>query len=242
MPFKSVRRVGVGAVLLLLVTTGCVGRVGGHPHPAPGITPRPLVGDAVQQVLLNEAELSKALAQPVKSDADSPPRFGGADQLFDMHSSPRECAGVVFEMQRSAYGSATLKNLGRETWWNASGYHAKVISVIEVVVALAKARDADALFADFSSQWQRCDGTTVTEYSTSGERFLTADISDVRSANSVLSATVQKRIITPVIHARALGVRVNCLVEDDVAYFAKRPDNSAVNIAHRMMDKVSGLT
>ncbi|MGZ4514690.1 MAG: sensor domain-containing protein, partial [Mycobacterium sp.] len=51
--------------------------------------------------------------------------------------------------------------------------------------------------------------------------------------------------------ARAIGVRGNCLVEVEIAFFGSTsPSNegsgdvhrSAIDIAHAMMDKVSGLT
>ncbi len=233
---------GVTAVLVLLVATGCVNNVEGTPRPAPGLRPRPLGGQAVRQVLLNDTELYTALRQSFQSEPNSPPRFGGRDLLFDINFSPHECGQVVEELQQSAYGSADVTDVGRETWWNAGGYDAKMISVTEAVVALRAAPNADALFADASSQWQRCDGADVTWYTSRGEVFLTAAISDVRAANSVLSANVQTHLATTRMNVRALGVRVNCLLEVEVDYFGDQTDNSAVNIVHRMMDKVSGLT
>lgn len=241
MPSKSLGWAGAIAVLLL-VATGCTAVVDGNVRPAPGLTPRPLTGDTVKQVFLDGGELSKLLGQSLKGDPDSPPRFGGREMLFDMNSKPQECNGVVFELQKSPYGSANISKVGRETWWDTGASRAKVISVSEVVVALPKASDADALFTSFSAQWPRCDGVTVNESFPSGERFLTADISDVRSADSVVAATVRSRIVTTIVRARAAGVRANCLVETEVAFFTDHADNTAVDIAHRMMDKVSKLS
>ncbi len=230
------------AVLVLLLATGCVRNVEGIARPAPGLRPRSLTNEAIRQVLLNDSELFKTLRQSFQSDPGSPPRFGGPELLFDINFAPHECGQVVEELQQSAYGSADVTAVGRETWWNAGGYDEKLISVSEAVVAVRTAPKADALFADASSQWQRCDGADVTWYTGGGEVFLTAAVSDVRSANSVLSADVQTHLATTRMNARALGVRVNCVVEVEVDYFGDRTDSSAVNIAHRMMDKVSGLT
>ncbi len=229
-------------MLVLLITTGCVSTVKGSPRPAPGLRPRPLSGDAVRHVMLDGPGLYTALRQPFRTEPGSPPRFGGRNLLFDIDFSPHECGQVVEGLQQSAYGSADVTDAGRETWWNAGGYDAKVISVTESVVVVRAATNADALFADFSSQWQRCDGADVTWYTSRGEVFLTAAISDVRAANSVLAADVQTHLATTRMNARALGVRVNCVVEVEVDYFGDRTDTSAVNIAHRMMDKVSALT
>jgi hypothetical protein len=227
-------------VLLLLVTTGCA--VDGTARPAPNIRPRPLTGDSVKKVLLNADELSKTLGQPFKANSDSPDRFGGRNLLFEMRSSPKECNGVVFELQKSAYGSASIGNVGRATWSDTGSAPAKVISISETVVALAQTHDADALFADFSRQWKRCDGQTVTDYVAGGTRLSTAAISDVEAAGSVLSATVTARSTTTLTRGRALGVGANCLVEAEVTFFGDHADNSAADVARRMMDKVSALS
>ncbi|MGC2654732.1 MAG: sensor domain-containing protein [Mycobacterium sp.] len=240
MPCKSARRAGATALLLLLVTTGCA--IDGTAHPAPNIRPRPLTGDSVKKVLLNADELSKILGQTFKADSDSPDRFGGRDLLFEMRSSPQDCNGVVFELQKSAYGSASVGNVGRATWWEAGGGRGKVISVSETVVALAKPGDADALLANFSSTWKRCNGTTVTDYVAGGERLSTAAISNVQAADSVLSATVNSHSTTTLVRGRAVGARVNCVVEAEVTFFGNHADNSAADVAHRMMDKVSDLS
>jgi hypothetical protein len=235
------KMIGV-SLLAVLLATGCTRVVDGAVRPAPGLKPRPLHGPAVQQVALDQAQLSKMLGQSFKSDPNSPSRFGGSDQLSDMNASPRECAGVAFELQQSAYGSAEVKDVAHEVWWTVGIYHAKVISVSENVVTLPTAAAADALFAQFLQQWNGCNGTTVTSYRTNGEPFITAAISDARAGNSVLAATVRSHLATTVTHARALGVRSNCLVEVDVAFFADHPDGSAIDIAHRMMDEVSVLS
>jgi PknH-like protein len=241
MPLQLLGRVGAIAVLLLMAT-GCTVPVDGNVAPAPDLKPRPLHGDSAKQVLLDAGELTQVLGQSLRSDPDSPPRFGGRDMLFETRSSPADCKGVAFELQRSVYGSANIQKIGRESWWSTGAGHAKVISVSEVVVAVPTAKEATALFTKFSSQWQQCNGTTVIDSLSSGEPFMTVAISDVRTENSVVAATVKNRLSTTVVNSHALGVRLNCLVEAAVAYFTDHADDSAVDVAHRMMDKVSTLS
>lgn len=247
-----VRVVAVSVILLLAVmSAGCTSVVDGTVRAAPGLTPHPLTGQVVQQVLLDEAQLATTLHQSFTSSSIAQARVVGgsaSDQMVDLDSSPRECAGVAFLLQKSSYRSAHVTDVGRVSWNNASSYadDPAAISVEEGVVAVHTADDADALFAQLSQQWQRCDGVTVNWYSPGGERFATAAISNVGAADSVLTATVQTDIIQYgpglVANARALGVRANCLVEVDVAFFTDRLNNSATDIAHTMMDKISGLS
>ncbi len=234
-------RIVVGLVALPLAA-GCMVVVDGAAHPAPRLAPRPLVGHAVNRALLDEGELAKLVGQYFKSKPESPPRFGGGDQLYDVHAAPSGCAGVVFELQKSSYGTADVQNIAQQTWWTAGIRGAKVISVVESVVAVPTAAAADAVFAGFIQQWDGCNGTTVTSDFGIGHP-VSAAISDVRAANSVLAATVQSHFVTTVISARAVGVRANCVVEVDVAFFSdNKPDGTAVDIAHAMMDKVSSLS
>ncbi len=237
-----------GALSAAALTVACTHAVGGTVRPAPGLKPRPLVGETIKQVLLDETQLSNLFNQHFKTDPQSPPRFGGADQLFsgypsDREASPHDCVGVVVEFVNGIYQSSDIKNVAQETWWNADPYDQEpaVIEVQEGVVALPTARDADALFAKFSHQWRRCDGTTVTTYD-QGKPFSTEHITDVRGADSVLTATKATHLTSTIRHSRALGVRVNCLVEVDIAYFSDSDSPAAVDIARRMMDTISKLS
>ncbi|MFC5334016.1 sensor domain-containing protein [Mycobacterium branderi] len=231
-----------------LVAVGCTRVVDGAVKPAPGLPPRPLTGETVKKILLDEAQLSKYFGQSFREDPNSPPRFGDSDELFAGFSSddvsPHECVGVVVEAEESAYRSGPVKQVAVEQWWNATDYSQDpaVISVDESVVALRAPADADSLFAQFSQQWQRCDGTTVTEDDPEGKLFSTHQISEVRVANSVLSATMHTRVTTPLRHARAIGVRVNCLVEVDVTFFSDQPSSAGIDLARQMIDRVSDLS
>lgn len=232
----------VVALVALPLTGGCMVVADGAAHPAVGLAPRPLAGQAVNHALLDEGELAKLVRQHFKSKPESPPRFGGEDQLHDVHAAPSGCAGVVYELQKTSYRAADVKAVAQQTWWTVGIRGAKVISVLESVVAVPTVAAADAAFAGFIQQWNPCNGTTVTTDFGIGHA-VTAAISDVRTANSVLAATVQSHLVTTVTSARAVGVRANCLVEVDIAFFSdNKPDGTAVDIAHAMMDKVSTLS
>jgi hypothetical protein len=227
-------------LLVMLFAAACTRVMDGTVRPARGLAPRPLTGQTVRQVLLDDSELSKTIGQRFKARTELPPRFGGRDLLFGLDASPSGCAEVVFPLDKSSYGTADISNIAQESWWTVGVRGAKVISVSESVVALPTAVAADALFVKFTQEWNRCNGATVTPHFPSGGGPTTA-ISDVRAADSVLAATVESSYT--ITSARAVGARVNCLVEVDAAFFVDHhPDDTAVDIAHRMMDKVSSLS
>ncbi|UXA09464.1 sensor domain-containing protein [Mycobacterium sp. SMC-2] len=255
---------GVVGICLLAValTAGCT--VAGTPRPAPGLKPHPVIGQPVKKVLLDDRELSKLLGQSFGSKAELPARFGGPEVLPPAFGavSPANCVGVTSMMVKDAYRSGDVKNAARETWWNQRG-PAKVISVAEGVVALSSAAGAAALFQQFAQQWRDCDGTTVTigrpSIITDRPAVVFSDtISEVRVSDSVLAATLSIDTQLPGLpssgprpEARAIGVRGNCLVEVEVAFFnSTSPSDegsgdahrSAIDIAHAMMDKVSDLS
>jgi len=249
----------VGSALALAVVAalavGCGGVVDGTAKPAPNLKPRPLTGQTVRQVPLGNAALSRMLGQPFV--ARQPPEFGGPDKLFqpDNQSSPADCRGVTVMLQKSVYESAGVKVVAYESWWN-NGDPAQVISVMEGVVTLPTAAQAEALFAKFSEQWQHCDGAKATEQT--GPISTTNVISDIRVTNTVVAATNTATAALPNMpalqstpQARAIGVRLNCLVEVEVVFFGdRRPsdpgsanlDTSGTDIAHAMMDRVSALS
>ena len=151
--------------------------------------------------------------------------------------------------------SADVQTVASESWWN-DGDPAQVISVMEGVVALPSAAQAQELFAKFPPQWQQCAGKTTTEQT--GPISTTTVIGDIHVADSVVAATntatatlPNMPALQPTPQARAIGVRLNCLVEVEVVFFGDRrpsdpgtanPDTSATDIAQAMMDKVSDLS
>lgn len=255
-------RTVLNCLLAAALATGCT--VAGTARPAPGLKPHPVTGQAVKKVLLDDGELSKLLGQAFGAKTGLPSRFGGPEVLPPAFGavSPANCVGVTSMMVKDAYQSGDVKNAARETWWNTRG-PAKVISVAEGVVALSSTAGATALFQQFSRQWRDCDGTTVTigrpSIITDRPAIIFLDtISDVRESDSVVAATISIDTQLPGIpssgprpEARAIGVRGNCLVEVEVAFFnSTSPSDqgsgdvhrSAIDIAHAMIDKVSALS
>jgi len=130
----------------------------------------------------------------------------------------------------------------------------EVTSVKEGVVSLPTAADANALFAKFSQQWQKCDGTTLPLPDSMFK--LNERITNVEVATSVVAGTVSvgwapsRPDSTSIPEGRAIGVRGNCLVEVEVDFF-NAPDSShrqsgtfntgAVGIAQAMLDNIGAL-
>jgi PknH-like extracellular domain len=253
----ATRTVGWAAALVMVaaLAVGCGGVVVGTAKPAPNLKPRPLTGESVRRVPLDGVALSRMLAQPFV--ARQPPEFGGPDKLFesDLQVSPEGCLGTTTMLQKSVYGSAGVNNLAYESWWN-NGDPAQVISVMEGAVTLPTAADAEALFAKFSEQWQHCNGATATEHT--GPISTSNVIGDIRVTDTVVAVTntatatlPNMPALQPTPQARAIGVRLNCIVEVEVVFFGdRRPsdpgsadlDTSGIDIAHAMMDKVSALS
>lgn len=242
-------------VAVAALAVGCGVVVDGAARPAPNLKPRPLFGATVQQVLLDSASLSRMFGQTfvTREAAD----VGGPDKLYDVlrSSSPDGCLGVTAMLQKSVYQPGDVRDVAAEDWWN-NGDPSQVVGVMEGVVTLPSAAQAQQLFAQFAQQWQRCNGMTTTEQS--GPVSTTNAISDVRLADpSVIAATKFATSVIPNLpplrpspEARALGVRSNCLVDVEVVFFnGRRPSDpgsadiatSAVDVAHAIMDKVTAL-
>jgi hypothetical protein len=251
-----------GALLAaVMLTAGCAAAVGGTAQPAPSLKPRSLSRQTVDHVLLGDTALSRIIKQPFDIDPRFPPRFGGAEQLRDTGTAlPDACLGVAAMLQQNVYPSRDIQEVAAETLRHATA-SAEMTSVKEGVVSLPTAADANALFATFAQQWQKCDGATAA---LPGGMFrLKGRITHVQVSTSVLAATVSIGWTTSksepgpesdAIHAqRAIGVRGNCLVEVEVDFFnppkpsahgaGDPPDfgNSAPDIASAMMEKVDAL-
>ena len=234
---------------------GCGSVIAGTAKPAPNLKPKPLSGRVVQHVLLDGKALSRVLGQPFISRA--PAKFGGPDKLDQREAPPEsaDCLSVTAMLQKSEYDSADVTNVASVSWWN-DGDPAQVISVMEGVVALPSAAEAQTVFAKFPEQWQQCKGHTTTEET--GPISTTTVINDIRVLDSVVAATntatatlPNMPALTPTPQARAIGVRMNCIVEVEMVFFGDRrasdpgsasPDTSAVDVAQAMMEKVSDLS
>ncbi|OHV02772.1 sensor domain-containing protein [Mycobacterium talmoniae] len=255
-----IRRVAPTLLIAMLVTS-CVRGVDGTAKPAAGLVPRPVTGEAIQQVLPEAGQLSQLLGQSiVADDIREPPKFGGIDDMpngvfASAKNTPRECGGVVGLLQQNPYRGSTVKNFIEHDF--ASGRSTRPVKVAVVyagVVALAKAADADELFGTFSHQWAGCDGKTMSIFKQDGTLNQTRKIISVRAADSVLVANFQTTSSDGymIMTSHALGIRVNCIVEVEVGFQNEYqspvlvgtgdPDISALQIAHTMMDKVSELS
>lgn len=251
------RKVGSAAAVVMVaaLVVGCGGTVQGTARPAPNLKPRPLFGATVKRVFLDDTALSKMLSQPFSSR--QPFELGGPDKLVasEDQTPPDACLGVTAMLRKPVYQPADVKDVASEAWWN-NGEPAQVLNVMEGVVTLPTAADAEALFAKFSEQWRQCNGVTTTEQS--GPIRTTNVISDVRVTNNVVAATNTATSVLPNMpplqptpQARAIGVRLNCVVEVAVVFFGdRRPadpgtakvDTSAIDIVHAMQDRVSAAS
>ncbi len=248
----------VASLAIVMLVAGCAVTVGGTAQPAPA---RSLTGRSIKHVLLGHGALSRILKEPLNIDPRFPPRFGGPESLLnDELTSPMvACLGVAAMLQQSVYQSGNITGVAAETWRHAAR-SAEVTSVKEAVISLPTAADANALFARFSHQWQKCNGATQP---LPGPVFrLKAVVTNVQVDTSVLAATVSTGWATPrsgsasIPAGRAVGVKDSCLIEVEVDFFgvfsvSKAPkaslqgpgdiNNSALDIAHFMMDKVGAL-
>ncbi|HTQ16287.1 sensor domain-containing protein [Mycobacterium sp.] len=234
-------------LLVLAAATGCTAVVNGSVRPAPGLSPRPLTGRSVQQVLLDPAELSRVFGQSFAADPNSPPESGPGALHVNVFSPP-ECGGVANVLIKDSYAGSDVRDVAGERWWNSAPdeQHPPVISVHEAVVALPSARAADARFAALAKQWRGCNGRSTT---IGGDVNFTFKISHVQEKDSLVAANVDDAsTYMTVPGARAVGVRVNCIIEVEVVFFSRRTDDgarhtpSAADVARLMMDRVSSLS
>lgn len=232
-------------LLVVGLATGCTVAVGGAARPAPGLVPHPLTGQAVNRALLDRAELSRAFGQSFDTDPDQPSATGGRELLQANVQTPPECGGVVDVLLTDSYAGSDVRAVATGNWTYV-GANPVVIALQEAVVALADARAADAQFAMLARRWSSCSGATMT---IDGDANFTSRVGTVHQKDSVLSAPVDdisSYMTMP--EARAVGVRVNCVVEVKVVYYggddrdgSTRRIPTAADVAHLLMQKVSSL-
>lgn len=248
-------RMAAGLAAIVMLAGGCTRVVSGTARPATGLAPTPINGAALRQVLLDDSELSKLTGQPVHSDPTMPPFFGSVERLPNAWSTatPLDCIGAAVGGQRIVYASTGALDAAHE-YWDVGGDHddASMTGVGEAVIALASASDAEALFEKFAEQWTHCNGVTVTRHSGRADEISGA-VTDVAATDSVLTAVVRSTVEghSDLRVARALGVRVNCIVDVEVFWFlgdsadSTLPppgDTTASDIATAMLDEVRQLT
>src|ERR1700751_5845039 len=144
-----------------MFVAGCSGVVGGTARPAANLTARPLTGPTIKQVVLDDSALSRIINPSFRIDPRFSPRLGGPQALQDDGSaSPVDCLGVASMLRRDVYQSGKVTHVAVETWRQAA-MSMEGTGVTEGVVSLPTAADAQALFAEFSRQWRKCDGRTA---------------------------------------------------------------------------------
>ncbi|QLL08417.1 sensor domain-containing protein [Mycobacterium vicinigordonae] len=244
----SARRSGARALSMLvmaILAAGCTVVAGGSANPAPGLVPRPLTGRTITQALLGSEELSRAFKQAFTSDPNQPNATGGSELLRGNSQVPPDCAGVVDLLLKDTYEGSEVRGIALNNWLYSSR-HPAVVILQEAVVALPTAHAADVQFARIADRWNRCGGASMT---IGGDPNFTTRVGEVRKKDSVLSAPlddVSSYMTMP--EGRAIGVRVNCLLEVKIVYFGyDERDNSARHVpsaaavAQLLMQKVSSL-
>lgn len=232
-------------LLVAALTAGCTAIVGGAARPAPGLAPRPLTGHAVEQVLLDNAELDRAFGQSFKTDPDQPAATGGSELLQGNAQTPPGCGGVVDLLLKDSYAGSDVRAIATSNWMYSSPSPAAV-ALQEAVVTLPDAHAADAAFDALGHQWSPCSGASMT---IGGDPNFTSRVGTVQEKDSVLAAPVDDVSSYMVLaEGRAVGVRVNCILEVKVVYFASddrdgssRHIPTAADVAHLLMQKVSSL-
>lgn len=254
----TVARIGLArAVALLgigLLAAGCTVVTGGTAQPPSQLPPRSVNGETIRQVLLDDNALTRVLKEPFVIDHRLPPRYGGPEALQDSGSPLRvDCLGVAEMLDQSVYEPGKVNDVAVENWRHAV-LSAKLTGLKEGVVSLPTAADANALFAKFSQQWQRCNGQAVLL--PDPVIRLKAKITDVQVDSAVIAGTISialgsSKTDVAIPAGRAIGVRGNCLVEVEVDFFnassrslqgSDTVKNAAVDIARIMMDRVSELS
>lgn len=246
----------VAAVVVLAVAGVVVWRV--VPATSSDSSAGGITGEAVKQVLLDGPELTRLLDQPFTATTGAP-IYGGVHEMENPSTTAGDCVGVTNVAPQRVYQSVDVQRYARQTWVdatprdaNANRPGAKVMFVMDSVVALPSAAAAQALFAKFVQQWQRCDGQVVDQADANGPPHLRGTeihISDVRVADTVLAAHIalDKRPEAP--DARAVGVQGNCLVGILIAFTGAEhgsgsgdPETSSIDAVRLMMDKVAKLS
>lgn len=237
----------VACAVVAMLVSGCTATVDGAVRPSSNLVPKPVTGDALKEVMPNAGRIESIVHEPVRLTDIVAPVFGGIEDMpnglyLNEHSSPRECLGVT-DLQQNSYRGASVQTFARNDW--ETGLNPteipKVVSVDVDAVALRTAADANTLFTTFSEQWKQCNGKTVTIVKPREDATnITRVISDIRISDSMLMVSYQdiSEGFPPALETRALGVRVNCLVDATVMY-GRDPDNAAETITRLMMDQVS---
>ncbi|MGV0737539.1 sensor domain-containing protein [Mycobacterium syngnathidarum] len=245
-------RIGVGA--LVLVLSACSGTVDGNAaaHQAaqePGDDVR-----SIAQVLPEPAELSVAVGAPVQTESEG--SAGGIDSLPNGmgDASPIECLGVHSPRMRRTFQNAPV-TAAMEGAWESSSESGELpdpdIRITAGVIELDSAASAHSWYSKFASQWQQCQGQTVTMASgvAGSNEQNAAQITDVANTNGVLSAAVLVRAGVaadtrePLVKQRALTAASRFVVDVQVVRLStesadRATDGQAVAVAQLIAHRI----
>ena len=177
---------------------------------------------ALRQILPTAEEVRLAVGNSL--DAVGDPIVGSIEMLPNgirdsTGATPLDCLGVVTPLMRVVYAGAGV----REVAWQDFARFGRGLTVSSAeagVVQFGSDSEASRMFARFVTEWQSCEGTTVTMHAGNGGG-LDLTVTDVRVDGPVLSATIlgdggdDDGGVFPTEHA--LGVVADCVVDVDVA-------------------------
>lgn len=229
------------AVSTAAFLVGCSATVEGTSRRQP-----PWVPTRLQQVLPTAEEVSAAVGN--RLEAARPPVSGSIEVLPNgirtaSEVTPLDCLGAVTPLMRVVYESGGVI---AAAWQDFArfGEGLTVSSAEAGVVRLESEAAARGMFDRFVSQWQACDGVTVTLDTGAGGLELTP--TGVRVDGPVLAVTVlgdgDGEGMFPTEHA--VGVAGDYLVDVDVAITDPDPDRRvpqtrAVDLVRVMLDKIA---
>ncbi|WP_307864198.1 sensor domain-containing protein [Mycolicibacterium fortuitum] len=205
-------------------------------------------------MLPEPAELSAAVGAPVQTESEGP--VGGIDSLPNGmgDASPIECLGVHSPRMRHTFQNAPV-TAAIEGEWESSSESSEPpdpnIRITAGVIELDSAASAHSWYSRFASQWQQCQGQTVTMASAiagSSEQNA-AEITDVADTDGVLSAAVLVRAGAaedtrePLVKQRALTVASSFIVDVQVVRVStESPDHAtdgrAVVVARLIANRI----
>ena len=238
------RRLGIRALGLLSAVTvlGCSNTVGGSAQRHGAEEPVPL-----QQVLPTADEVSAAVGNPL--DATGTATSGSIDVLPNgirdsEGATPLDCLGAVTPLMRVVYEGGGVQAAAWRDYARL-GAGLTVSSAEAGAVRFGSESEASRMFARFTTQWQSCEGTTVT-LGTGGGGGLELTVSAVKVDGPVLSAVIFSDAgdgsLYPTEHA--VGVAADVIVDVDVAITdpvptQRIPAGRAADLVRVMLAKIA---
>lgn len=238
------RRLGIRALGLLSAVTvlGCSNTVGGSAQRHGAEEPVPL-----QQVLPTADEVSAAVGNPL--DTTGTAASGSIDVLPNgirdsEGATPLDCLGAVTPLMRVVYEGGGVQAAAWRDYARL-GAGLTVSSAEAGAVRFGSESEASRMFARFTTQWQSCEGTTVT-LGTGGGGGLELTVSAVKVDGPVLSAVIFSDTgdgsLYPTEHA--VGVAADVIVDVDVAITdpvptQRIPAGRAADLVRVMLAKIA---